>query len=99
MEEKRWTRDDVLVRASSRAYSGSEEFEPRGIASTMPDRLFDDPRDDAGAYIPTAAAIEAAAAEIRATWSDDDRRKRLCLPADDGVELIVARDNESVTDQ
>jgi len=65
----------------------------------MPDRLSDDPRDDVGAYIPTAAAIEAAAAEIRASWSDEDRRKRLCLPGDDGVEVTVVRGNESRADQ
>ncbi|HEV3022007.1 MAG TPA: hypothetical protein VGX76_06055 [Pirellulales bacterium] len=51
-------------------------------------------RNDTGAYTPTAAEIEAAAAEIRATWSDHEFRKRLGLPADDGVEVTVVRERE-----
>jgi len=51
-------------------------------------------RTDDNAYVPTAAEIEATAAEIRATWSDNDRRKRLGLPADDGVEVTVVCEME-----
>jgi hypothetical protein len=60
----------------------------------MADRPHSYQRTDDGAYIPSAAEIEAAAAEIRATWSDDDHRKRLGFPADDDVDVTVVRDRE-----
>jgi hypothetical protein len=65
----------------------------------MADRPHSYPRTDDGAYIPTVAEIEAAAAEIRATWSDNDYRKRLGLLVDDSVEVTIVRDRELWADQ
>jgi hypothetical protein len=60
----------------------------------MADRPLAHQHTVARAYIPTSAEIEATAAEIRASWSDDDRRKRLGLPEDDGVDVIAVRDKK-----
>jgi hypothetical protein len=65
----------------------------------MADRPHSYQRTDDGAYIPTVTEIEAAAAEIRATWSDNDRRKRLGLPPDNGVEVTTVRDRDLWADQ
>jgi len=48
-------------------------------------------RTDDGAYLPTVAEIESAAAEIRATWSENDYRKRLGLRAEHYVEVRCCR--------
>jgi hypothetical protein len=65
----------------------------------MANRLFAYQRTNDKGYAPTADEIEAATAKIRATWSEKDHRRRLELPEDDGVEVVIVRDKDLWADQ
>ena len=65
----------------------------------MANRPFAYQRTNDKGYAPTADEIEVATAQIRATWSENDYRRRLGLPEDDGVEVIIVRDRDLGADQ
>jgi len=65
----------------------------------MANRPFAYQRTNDKGYAPTADEIEAATARIRATWSERDHRRRLGLPEDDSVEVIIVHDRDLGADQ